>query len=336
MNEPERRTFSDEEIDRLIRRHLDRHADGVDPRPSFDHLRQAMAWGPAAPRAEAAGEILQLSGRRGSRRAWAVWGVSAAAAALVLSALVLLQASPALARAETLVREAKQAHLLPLDRCYLVEVRRDSALLDECAPLTSQVRQTRLWTRGDRFWVESVRPDKRWAWGRDERNRFWIALGTHRGIRLEPDEVSLWLNLCCDLYCIRVERLLGEMLSDFDLRRETSAGGTVPATQVVRATPREGSFHPNLKSLVLEIDAETRVVRRMVLERTRMGKPFATVTYTLAETRTLDDAKFQLEGHLSSPYLVFTQDFQPERRRGLLAFCFGARASAMFRLKGED
>lgn len=332
MNDPE--PVRDDEIDGLVRRYLDRSADRVDPRPAFDRLRQALDWDTDSAQLEAT----HVGARVASpsvRRLW-FWGISAAAAAVVLSALLLVEPRPALARADTLVREAKQAHLQPLDRCYLVEFRRDSALVDECSPLTSQVRQTRLWTRGDRFWVESVQPDKRWAWGRDERNRFWFALGPHRGIRLEPDEMSPWLNLCCDLYCIRLEQLLGEMLSDFDLTREDAGTRSAPATQVVRATPRAGTYHPNLKSLVLEIDAETRVVRGMVLERMKQGKPFATVTYTLVETRTLDDAKFQLEGHLDPKAPVFTQDFEPTRRRKWLTFCFGPRASAMFRLRGDE
>ena len=53
---------------------------------------------------------------------------------------------------------------------------------------------TRLWTRGDRFWVESARPGQRWAWGRDEANRFWVAFGPHTAVSLEADEVPYWLG----------------------------------------------------------------------------------------------------------------------------------------------
>ena len=80
-----------------------------------------------------------------------------------------------------------------------------------------------------------------------------------------------------------------------------------PATQVVRASMKPGRTHPSIKSVVLEIDAESRVVRRMVIERMYKGQPFATVTCTLVETETLDDDKFQLEGHLVAP----VHDFYP-------------------------
>ena len=168
--------------------------------------------------------------RRFLAASWA-WGLSAAAAVLLMMTAWLFRPGLVLASPESLVREAKQAHRLPLDRCYLVEVRKDSAVYDECFPMTSQVRLTRLWTRGDRFWVESVSPERRWDWGRDERNHVWFAFEPHRAVRLEPGEVPRWLNLCCDLYCIRLEQLLGTVLRDFDLERETpddDSGGPHP------------------------------------------------------------------------------------------------------------
>jgi hypothetical protein len=258
---------------------------------------------------------------------------------LLLSAW-LLRPSPVLASPESLVREAKRAHRLPLDRCYIVEVRKDSALYDECFPMTSQVRLTRLWTRGDRFWVESRSAERHWDWGRDPGNRVWFAFEPNRAVRLEPSEVPRWLNLCCDLYCIRLEPLLGTVLRDFTLERETpgddATTGTAPATRVVRAIMKPGRTHPSIKSVVLEIDAESRVVRRMVIERMYKGQPFATVTCTLVETETLDDDKFQLEGHLIPPYTIYTRDFEPERRRELIARWFGPEVGSWFRLPGSN
>jgi hypothetical protein len=343
MSEAE--TQADDVIERLVRQHLERGAERIDPRPVFDRLQ--AAW--PAPAAEGNEDTRQAGSSRastGARRrfpaaSWA-WGLSAAAAVLLLVTGWLWRPSPVLASPESLVREAKKAHRMPLDRCYIVEVRKDSALYDECFPLTSQVRLTRLWTRGDRFWIESSTADRRWNWGRDPENRVWFAFEPHRAVRLEASEVPRWLNLCCDLYCIRLEQLLGTVLRDFALERETpgrdddSAAEGAPATQVVRAMWKPGRFHPSIKSAVLEIDAESRVVRRMTIERMYKGQPFATVTCTLVETETLDDGNFQLEGHLTAPYTIYTRDFEPERRRELIGRWFRPEVGSWFRLPAPN
>jgi hypothetical protein len=334
MSEAESKVDADDVIEGLVRRSLERGAERLDPRPVFERL-QAEWPAPAADQEESPSTRPSFARRGFPAASWA-WALSAAAAVVLLVSGWLFRPSPVQASPESLVREAKQAHRLPLDRCYIVEVRKDSAVYDECFPMTSQVRLTRLWTRGDRFWVESRSADRHWDWGRDPGNRVWFAFEPNRAVRLDPGEVPRWLNLCCDLYCIRLEQLLGTVLRDFALERESPeddpTAGSAPATQVVRANWKPGRFHPSIKSVVLEIDAESRVVRRMTMERLYKGRPFATVTCTLVETDTLDDAKFQLEGHLTAPYTVYTRDHDPARRRELIGRWFGREVGSWFRL----
>ncbi len=324
----DRSPLSDSALDALVRRTLDAESDGIDPRPVFNRLQHSLFPSDVRTPGRSTKRLRLLA------RPW-ILGISAAAASLLLVLLWPGPPRPALAKAEVLVREAKSVHRLPLDRCYLVEVRRDSALFDELSPLTSQVRQTRLWTRGDRFWVESVDSRQRWAWGRNERNRFWIAFGPRRGLLLEPDEIPRWLNLYSDLYCIRLEALLGDVLSDFDLERESTNSDSFSATEAVRAKLKPGHRHPSIRSAVIEIDAETRVVRKMVTERSWRGQPFATATYTLVESNTLDETKYQPEGHLTAPYKLYSPNFEPERRRELLTLWLGPRAASWIKLRGE-
>ena len=214
-----------------------------------------------------------------------------------------------------------------------MEVRRESSLVAEVSPANPQVRQTRLWTRGDRFWVESAHPAQRWAWGRDEANRFWIAFGPHAAVRMEADEVPFWLNVYCDLHSLNFEKWLGEVLNRFELTRETRTGDVDASTIVIRARAKGhsgASQYPSVASAELEIDAETRVVRRMVVRRVLNGEPFATVTYTLAETDALDPTDYQLEGHVSDPSEIYTRENKPERRKELLARWFGPRSMPPF------
>ena len=304
---------SSAEIDRLVRGYLERNAERVDPRPLFERIQGSLADGSS----------VRVAAHGLTRKRWVVWkwAGTAAAAAVVVTGLVLFsQDRLALAKGETVVREARQAHALPVDRCYLVEVRRESSLVSELALAAPRARLTRLWTRGDRFWVESTRPQERWAWGRDEANRFWIAIGRHTAVRLEADEVPYWLNIYCDLHSLNLEKWLGEVLNRFELTRQTPANSPSSSTIRVharaRVTPRQ---NPGVATADLEIDAETRVVRKMVVRRVWNGQPFATVTYTLAETDELDPDDYLLEGHLEDRSEIYTRDHQPERRKELLA-----------------
>jgi hypothetical protein len=267
--------------------------------------------------------------RRLIRRSLFWW--TAAAAALLLAFLGGLQMGSGRAGAETLVHQARAAHQLPLDRCYLVEVRRDQPGREEADPLTNPTRIIRLWTRGDRIWIESVQPQRRWAWGRDESGNVWMAFGPHRAIRFPRDEVPGWLALGCDVLAMRLETLLQDVLRDFDLRR-TGDGAGLPVTQVVTATLKPGRQHPSLRQARIEIDAETKVIRRLVLTRTRQGQPFATLTYTLAESRPQDDSQYLLEGHLASPFEVYTPATNPQKCREILAGWFDPKSGEPFHL----
>ncbi len=301
------------EIDDLVRAHLERRAGEIDPGPL-----SARIWETANPPVPSAAPSRHplLRGL-----AWA-----AAAAALLVAFFGGTWIRPAGASPETVVREAREAHHLPLDRCYLVEVRRDPGLPEEVFPAPMPWRVTRLWTRGDRFWIESTNPRARWAWGRDERGGIWMAAGGLRqGLRFDTDEAPRWLEAACDVFSMQPETLLGEVLHRFDLVREPAPEAS--SNIVIRARPRPGRPHPRLGGAVLEIDAETRVVRRLVLNRTRLSRPVATVTYTLVETEARDESLYRIEGHLPSPSEVYTRDRQPDLRRDLLVRWFGSRVA---------
>jgi hypothetical protein len=323
MTEPE--SPLDLEIERLVRASLEREAERVDPRPLFVRIMLEA-------RGSTPSRVAPVAGRRRPRALLRWAGAAAAAAALFACVTLFWQDRKVLAKGETVVREARQAHSMPIDRCYLVEVRRESSRVAELAPSMPQLRLTRLWTRGDRFWVESANPDARWAWGRDASNRIWIAFGPHTAVRMDADEVPDWLNLYCDLHSLNVEQLLGDVLSKFDLTRETSPPAADASTIRVHAKARNIiPLGPAIQAVELEVDAETRVIRRMVVRRVWEGEPLATVTYSLTETDALDPAKYQVEGHLTDPSEIFTRDHEPQRRRELVARWFGARPGRWLR-----
>jgi hypothetical protein len=279
-------------IDDLVLRHLRRQSDTVDPGLLLQRVR-----------ARAGRELPRTAPLRSGRRHWSrlVLGL-AASIAIVIAFLGGRHARLAQAQPETLLREARQIHDLPVDRCYLVQSVPDPSGPLAGRPLFGQPRETRLWTRGDRFWVESTRSERTWAWGQDEQGNIWLALGGQRGVQFAPGEAPEGVLLAAEVCTLRLDTLLDLLMTRCELTREYPEGPSPGATLRIVARPRPGAGATRLRSAVLDLDAETRVLRRLVLERNTLeGRPLATVTFTLIDSQPQDDQRYLLRGHLANP-----------------------------------
>ncbi|HEX3147847.1 MAG TPA: hypothetical protein VHR66_07165 [Gemmataceae bacterium] len=314
----ELRQPSDDNLDRLLADHLVRQAEREDVGSLLTRIQTTVKLDRPTVRKSWTSRVRQVIS----------WSVPVAVA-IGIAVVVLLPTHPEPLKAspQALLQEAQKAHHLPLDRCYLVEFQRQDDPADEGNPLAALSRTTRLWTRGDRFWIESTNPRARWAWGRDESGSIWVAPGPRRGIRVEPEETPRWLAVNCDICEMRPEHLLGELLRDFNLVREDCE---TPATQVIRAERKPGHFGPPIRSAILELDSDTKALRRVVLDRAGPMRP-TTTTYTLVETQTQSDDRYRLEGHLVAPFEILTAENQPFQRRQALALVFGPRALDWFK-----
>jgi hypothetical protein len=313
-NEPRRDL--ENEVESLVRAHLQQRASQVDPRPLFERIRASA--GPET------GRPVPPSRPVAARRRFArlLWSLSAAAAVLV-ALVVGVFLSEDRASAQTLLLQARRVHAMPVERSYLVDI--DRAADDELTLFGERAR-TCVMTRGDRFWVEWTREEQRWTWGRDEAGTFWMSLGPHRGMRIAADEAGPSLVRIGDIYSLQVDTLLGNLLREFDLHREPSSD---PAVRTVRAEPRPGAEPAWLRRAVLEIDGETKVLRRLVLSKV-WPKKAVTVTFTLIDTTAGDETKYQIEGHLTAPYRIFDAASKPDMRREVLVRWFGPWAERWF------
>jgi len=300
MNEP--RPPAPEHVDDLVRAYLQRQAAPADAHAGLQRIRATLAQAAPPPRLPC-------------RRRWLT-----AAAALLLAVLGAgLYLGTGRASAETLLRQARQTHALPVDRCYRVESQVESAGLDQRQALWTAARQTRLWTRGDRFWLTSGGGQRQWNWGRDEENRLWLGFPANWGIRYEANETPEALALLCDVYSMRLDTLLGDVLADFDLHLDDGE----PGVRTIRAEPKPGHAHASLRGATLVIDPASLVLRRIELTRTLRERGISRVTFTLIDTQTLPDRQYELEGHLTPPYQIYSRTFEPQRRRLLLLSRFG-------------
>jgi hypothetical protein len=290
-------------------------------REHIEQQERALAGGPGPARVLAEARPPAAEPARPAARAPRRWAVGLGTGALAAVAAVLLFAllpAPE-ARAERAVREAEAALKLPVERCYLVEVQREGAPADE--PISP--RTVRVWTAGDRFRVEVSRGPLRFVWGRDADGSVWFTANPSRGARIAPEEQGAGLQQACDLYGLHTETVLGEMRAHCRLREDHRASSAEP--RVIRAEPKLGARLVGFRTAVAELDPETSAIRKLAL--TRAGPAgTATTTFTLIDTRPVDEARYKLEGHLVEPYQVFDRDTDPTRRRELLGRWLGAQS----------
>jgi hypothetical protein len=301
-------TPSDDPIDSLVRAYLDRQASAIDPTAGLDRIKQTLDPSRTErPRPRPRPKW----GRRLVNR----WTLGMAAAAVLLFTLGVFTLPARPVSAESIVRQVKVAQASPLDRCYRVETDFEVDSLDEAHPTVGLPRKTRLWTRGDRFWIESDIGLRHLNWGRDESGGLWLAYTPHRGLRFELTDVPPAIALRCDVLSVKLDTLLGEVLTDFHLETDPKN----PA--IIRASPRPG--RPKiLRSALLEVDPATKILKRLELTRTIAGRTITT-RFFLEETRDLDDSQYQLEGHLKNPYQINQHELDPQRRRQIMLRLFG-------------
>jgi hypothetical protein len=311
MSHPERPI--DDPLLRVLRAHLERQEQTLDVEPLAARLLGRQASDP------------RLEPARPLKRPWAKWslglGTVGIAAALLLVVFLMPSAE---VRAEQAIRQAEEALRLPVERCYLVEVRPDGDGVGEDVLPT---RTMRVWAAEDKFRVEMTRGTFRWSWGRDGDGVVWLTSNHQRGLRIAPDEQGPGLLWMAELYGLRPETLLSQILAHCRLREDARPGSNYP--RVIHAEPRATARQVWLRSATLELDAETKAVRKLTLKRANKADgDTTTVTFTLIDTRPVEHARYGLEGNLVEPFHIYDRDVQPERRREILARWVGPHLDA--------
>jgi hypothetical protein len=225
--------------------------------------------------------------------------------------------SNAFASSSSILRAALATHSERIERVYVVEYQREnSALLGFNPP-----KDVRVMTQGDRFWVEMNRNEKRWTWGREADGSLWLAFGQKRAIRIGPDEVGQPLQYLSSVYSLNLETILGSILKEFHM---TYSDGS-DTTHVITAKPKKKS--PSwLHEIVIEVDKETKTVRRLLIRRSNPALGESSVNFTLVDSRFPDESMYRAEGHLSESSNVLSIDSSLDKRREILMGWFGGMA----------
>jgi len=234
------------------------------------------------------------------------------AAVVCIAFLIVRSQTTALANAGSIVRASMQAHRDSVERVYVVDVEWQNPQTAKQIPN----RDVHVTTRGDQFWI-GIRGRRRIALGSEPDGGVWIALSRFRGLRVEPDEVGPLLEDITELFGLRVESMLAGLLRNHELEITNEND----ATYVITATPTR--LRGWVREVQIEVDRETKAVRKMVARRRSPRRGFSTVTFTLVETRTPVPTRYQLNGHLFQRSIVLTSESQPDRRRDVLTNLLG-------------
>jgi hypothetical protein len=255
----------------------------------------------------------------------AKWSAGVAAAALMRGFLWPFRRTSAHADKIKLVREAHdvlgESHH---DRLYRVQfdlqpgMAKRSPVLAELAAFDCQ-----LWTRADRFWLEGKRADRVWALGRDNRHHTWLAAASDTGLDFPPEDIPEVLDDALDMFSFDLETVLHLMATEFDLTVLRNGLGGASNTTVICGTPRAKHSRPRLRSVTIEIDHFTKIVRRVVFSRLRHGILVADVSFTFDRSENHPDSAYLIAGHLGADAMVLSSDQRLTRRRELLRF-FGS------------
>jgi len=306
---------ADDPIDDLVRQYMELQAKRERCEPLVERVLGTMERTDAD---EPQSRPVRAPTSTRGQRVWArsLW-FAAAAATVLLAFVVGRWGSPAHAEASVLVRAALATHTGPVERCYTVTVERDAEIQEE----QPQFRDVRIWTQGDRFWVD-VRGQRAWKWGRSSSGAIWIALRRHRALEIEADEIGPPLQQIADLYSLHLETLLENVLNHFEL--EHLENGSF--THVITARPR-GWASGYIREAVIEVDKETKAVKRLELQRSYPRRGDSQITFTLVDARTPDDSRYEPTGHLDEPFRILTRDLDPDKRRDVLTSWFGPQAA---------
>jgi peroxiredoxin len=295
-----------QEVEALLGAYLAKRAGQIEARAGLARVQAALGQ----PVVRARGPVLRF------KPAGLIAGFAAAVALATLGGVQLgpIQASPL-----DLVQEVKRVHNQALERCYVANIERVVSE-DGSESLPGNIRQARVWTRGDRFWVEMqpAHKDSPIIWGREQDGSIWTVLDDHRGVRIPGDQVPRLLATIADILSLNVDTLLNDVLHNCVLV-EDAGMQTSKWTRTIRALPQTLRSRLWLEEADLEIDTEARVLRHLTLHRNRRGTPYAKLTFTLIETRPARDASYRLEDRLTEPRHIYERPIGPAIRRELFA-----------------
>ncbi len=310
------------DVDALVKAYLDDEARRVDLPRVEAALAVCLRDTLGEPATERPGVALRAPGWSAPGRRMAV----AACLCLAVAGVLYFALAPERAGAYALVQAAHRKLSSGTDRCY----RLDGKLPDGWVkgnPFLRLSRDTRVWTRGDRFRVSINEGEHPIAWGQDKDRNFWLVYGSV-GFQFIPGEEPGFLRPAKFLLAMNLGPLVRRFLDDFDLTRGASRTEDGHRVFLVHATLKPGHSMSWFDAAYLEIEPKTKLIRRLEIQRSRPSRRPLALDFTLLEEAGLTDDDYRIESCLPAGGEVFGPDRAAERDRRFRALLAARRPSA--------
>lgn len=303
-------------IDELVRRQLESDAESLSVERLRSRVMLSLTDGDVFPVESGSKSSPQVALEIPVYQRW--WSKSAAvviAAGLLIAAFLAGQFdNEAYAHPADVVRAAIETHADPLERVYVVSIRKGGPEPPEFAVM----KDVRVHVMGDQFWVEMNRRDRNWVWGRDKEGSVWLVAPNGHAMTIESNEIGPVLENICTVYSLNTESLLQDVLSNCRLERSDSGDSIHRILVTPRRTQNNG-----IRSATLDIDRETKAIRHLTIDRVRPARWASTVEFTLVGSSLADVSKYSAAGHVSNTGDVMTRQSRMDRRRELLGNWLG-------------
>lgn len=297
-------------VDRLVEQHVQQRSERIDASRLLGRIRTDWLAGSGqnSPIAVRRGHDARTSGGAHWRSRSFVW-----AAAAVLAILVAFiggrSITPQTANAAVILREVHSAHSQDVDRCYRVQFAPDPQYWDGTEPLKGP-SDSILWTRGEQFCSDVRIGTIRLAIGRDAEGTLWASPSRSKGIQFSDrlKDVPEAIAFACAVNSMSLPTLVEDVLADFDLQGQGPSSHGGDETNLIWAKLKPGRSHWLLSAALLEVDAATDAIVRLVLWTVEEGKPKGTVTFTLIDSDTFSEERYRLRSHVDDDAVIERHD----------------------------
>jgi len=304
----ERKQFSPEDVDALVREVLRGEAKRVDADRLRADIEQQLRLPEKTPTAVATSRSPTwkiLSGR----------GIGIAAALMILVGVVSWLSFPDSISAQAILASAERVP--ESDRCYQVSISSTSAARSRNFLLRSEW-DANVWANGKRFRVTMHSKNKDFVWGQDARGNVWVVVNPNLGLLYRADESPKILRGAREILGLSAQRLTKRFSDQYILEYRPPAPNDGTHVAVIQATARPEASNAMtnvITSARFVIDRDSYLIRQLTLTHEKGLMAHAEVNFRLVDVQPPSGNPYRLVDNLSRGATILDSSHAEDRNR---------------------